>query len=151
MKTENEEQEVENSQEQNNENQKKEIEENESVDNHSHEKLLDNDEKEIKEKIKEQENKYKAQIEQLSSELEIEKKLNQSIKRKPEQEEIIEKLKSKLDERQVKCNKLKITNERQRQAIDQLTRELENSYKKKIEKKMILIFQNIKKNQLILF
>ena len=91
----------------------------------------ENKEENTVEFIDEKEKRYKAQIEQLSSELEIEKKLNQSIKRKPEEEEIIETLKSKLNERRFKFNKLKTTNERQSQAIEQLTRELENSYKKK--------------------
>ena len=133
MKTENEEQEIENNQEQNEENQNNDLEENQKENSIENEE--DNKEEDPLEIIQEKEKKYKAQIEQLSSELEIEKKLNQSIKRKPEEEEIIEKLKSKLNEKQTRCLKLKTTNERQRQAIDQLTKELENSYKKNMREK----------------
>ena len=128
MKTENEDQEKENNQEQKEENQN-EIMGIENVNQDDSEE--ENKEENTVEFIDEKEKRYKAQIEQLSSELEIEKKLNQSIKRKPEEEEIIETLKSKLNERRFKFNKLKTTNERQSQAIEQLTRELENSYKKK--------------------
>ncbi len=128
MKTENKDQEKENNQEQKEENQN-EIMGIENVNQDDSEE--ENKEENTVEFIDEKEKRYKAQIEQLSSELEIEKKLNQSIKRKPEEEEIIETLKSKLNERRFKFNKLKTTNERQSQAIEQLTRELENSYKKK--------------------
>ena len=85
--------------------------------------------------IIEKENKYKAQIEQLSSELEIEKKVNQSIKRKPEDEELITKLKNKLILKRIKYNTLKTTNEKQSQAIDELSQQLSNTYKKTIHRK----------------
>ena len=87
--------------------------------------------------ILEKENKYKAQIEQLSSELEIEKKVNESIKRKPENEELIKKLKNKLIQKKIKYNILKTTNERQNQAIDELSKKLSNSYKKTNHRKNI--------------
>ena len=80
--------------------------------------------------IIEKENKYKAQIEQLSSELEIEKKVNQSIKRKPEEEELITRLKNKLTQKRIRYNTLKITNEKQNQAINELSQRLSNTYKK---------------------
>ena len=89
----------------------------------------DNEMKETLESIAEKENQYRAQIEHLESELEVEKKINVSIQRKPEDEEKISKLKKKYNETEVKYKKLKLTNERQKEAIEQLQNQLSNTYK----------------------
>ena len=115
----------------------KEDEEYENNDNLEKYKEDENEETINVKSILEKENKYKAQIEQLSSELEIEKKVNESIKRKPENEELIKKLKNKLIQKKIKYNILKTTNERQNQAIDELSKKLSNSYKKTNHRKNI--------------
>ena len=107
--------------------------ENEEEEYENIEKIGNDNENEIQETnnlklIIEKENEYKAQIEQLSSELEIEKKVNQSIKRKPEEEELITRLKNKLTQKRIRYNTLKITNEKQNQAINELSQRLSSSF-----------------------
>ena len=123
--------------------------ENEEEEYENIEKIGNDNENEIQETnnlklIIEKENEYKAQIEQLSSELEIEKKVNQSIKRKPEEEELITRLKNKLTQKRIRYNTLKITNEKQNQAINELSQRLSNTYKKSTHRKNISDFSKNK-------
>ena len=123
--------------------------ENEEEEYENIEKIGNDNENEIQETnnlklIIEKENEYKAQIEQLSSELEIEKKVNQSIKRKPEEEELITRLKNKLTQKRIRYNTLKITNEKQNQAINELSQRLSNTYKKSTHRKNVSDFSKNK-------
>ncbi len=102
------------------------IEEKEKVEN------IEEEEKEVN--IEEKEKEYISQIEELRSQLKIEKETNEKIRRKPEEEDEIYKLQKTLKEKKLKYNKLKKTNEKQKEAIEQLTRELEKSFKKETKK-----------------
>ena len=101
----------------------------------------DNEEEEEEEnendEYRKKEKEYIAQIEQLSNELQIEKQITNSIQRDPVQEEIISKLKDELSEKQIKFNQLKSTNEKQKKAIEQLSKELNNTLQKEKDKKKI--------------
>ncbi len=107
--------------------------------NESNQNLTSENEEEEEEnendEYRQKEKEYIAQIEQLSNELQIEKQITNSIQRDPVQEEIISKLKDELSEKQIKFNQLKSTNEKQKKAIEQLSKELNNTLQKEKDKK----------------
>ena len=107
----------------------------EKVENIEEEEKVENIEEEEKEvNIEEKEKEYISQIEELRSQLKIEKETNEKIRRKPEEDDEIYKLQKTLKEKKLKYNKLKKKNEKQKEAIEQLTRELEKSFKKETKK-----------------
>ena len=119
---------------------------NESNQNLTSENLEEEEEENENDEYRQKEKEYIAQIEQLSNELQIEKQITNSIQRDPVQEEIISKLKDELSEKQIKFNQLKSTNEKQKKAIEQLSKELNNTLQKEKDKKKN-INSNINKKQ----
>ena len=111
------------------------INNNESNQNLTSENLEEEEEENENDEYRQKVKEYIAQIEQLSNELQIEKQITNSIQRDPVQEEIISKLKDELSEKQIKYNQLKSTNEKQKKAIEQLSKELNNTLQKEKDKK----------------
>ena len=102
------------------------------LNNDNYESLNEEEEEEEEEldEYKKKEKEYIVQIEELSNELQIEKNITNSIQKDPVQEEIISKLKDELSEKQIKFNQLKNTNEKQKKAIEQLSKEINKTFLK---------------------
>ena len=103
------------------------------LNNENYESLNEEEEEEEEEELdeyKKKEKEYIVQIEELSNELQIEKNITNSIQKDPVQEEIISKLKDELSEKQIKFNQLKNTNEKQKKAIEQLSKEINKTFLK---------------------
>ena len=109
--------------------------------NENEDSVNEEEEEELDEYDK-KEKEYIAQIEQLSNELQIEKNITNSIQKDPVQEEIISKLKDELNEKQIKFHQLKTTNEKQKKAIEQLSKEINKTFLKNNNKNNNLIDNN---------
>ena len=111
----------------------------------SDENKIDDNKEELKQKAGENEDEYIAMIEGLENELLIEQYITKSLKKDPDFNEEIKKLKSELSSKNNKLEQLKIINKRQENTLIEFKNKLKKEINKKaMNNKVIINKENIK-------